>query len=301
MAKTRISDRYLVAAALLFLLLCGLIGLIGQKDTGPGYALAAPTDPLERETDGLRMAYLGNMGILVAGSGSTLLIDGLHKKYGPAYSFPLESTVDQVIDGEYQDFGKPAIALVTHHHKDHFDPGYHKRFLLGNPGSIVIGPQQVCDQIREEWDSDTLELGSALKQAPYRSKTYEAVHHGLRVRAFKCPHVNPSRHAAVQNLGYLIDIDQYTLLHLGDTNWDVAEPVLREKNISDASLDIAILPYWMLLEERSVEKVRNLIAAKRIVATHVPPDMGMEEYRALKKRHPRMTVFTKLDERLEYR
>lgn len=108
-------------------------------------------------------------------------------------------------------------------------------------------------------------------------------------------------HATVQNIGYIIYINNYTILHLGDTNWDVAESFLKKEKLLNKSLDIAILPYWMLLDKSSIGKVHELIAAKQIIATHIPPDFNALEYEALKKRHPNATLFTRLNEKLIYK
>jgi len=257
--------------------------------------------PLVVETDSLCISYIGNMGVLIGNSNDVVLIDGFHKRYRPAYSYPDESSVEEIIEGKYQKFGKVDIAMITHHHKDHFDSEYYKKFLQKNPESIVIGPQQVIDQIRHGFDVDTLKIEHLSKQVPYNAEERLTLHNGIKVRAFKCPHVNPIRHASVQNIAYLVYIDSYTVLHFGDTDWDVAESVLRKKKLFNQSLDIAILPYWMLLDESSTGKVKDLISAKQIIATHIPPDFDNFQHEALEKRHPNATLFTRLNEKFIYK
>nr|WP_299486652.1 MBL fold metallo-hydrolase [uncultured Allomuricauda sp.] len=256
--------------------------------------------PLEKETNGLTISYIGNMGVLIASDSNAVLIDGFHKNYKPDYAYPSESTVQKLIDGDYKNFKTPDIALVTHHHKDHFDADYYQKFMRENPNSLVVASQQVNDLIRKNLDNEA-NLSSILKQVPYNDEEYSLNHKGVNIKAFKCPHVNPLRHSSVQNLAYLISIDNYSILHLGDSNWDVAKSVLENKKISDKSIDIAILPYWMLLDKSSTENVANLLVPKRIIATHIPPGFSDEAYENLQKMYPNITLFTKLNEQIAYK
>jgi L-ascorbate metabolism protein UlaG (beta-lactamase superfamily) len=258
-------------------------------------------DPLEKQSNVLSISYIGNMGVLLANNDNVVIIDGFHKKYKPEYAYPSESTVEKIINGEYQNFKKPDIALVTHHHKDHFDADYYRTFLQKNPESIVVASQQTIDLIHEGLNSDELEMSSALKQVLYNEEEYSGVHQNIEIIAFKCPHVNSARHSSVQNIAYLVSMGNYSILHLGDTNWDVAESILKKKKISDISLDVAILPYWMLLNKNSIEQVNSLLAPKRIIATHIPPDFSDTEYKNLQNKHSNITLFTELNEQIKYK
>jgi len=257
--------------------------------------------PLEVEKNGLTISYIGNMGVLVSSNDYAILIDGFHKKYKAEYSYPTESTVKEIINGEYQDFGKVDVALVTHHHQDHFNSDYYMEFLQKNLESVVISSQQVNNQIRDRFSSDALKISDRLKLVPYNDETHLTIRDNLKINAFKCPHINSARHSSVQNIAYLIYMNNYSILHLGDTNWDVAESNLNKMNLSDISIDVVILPYWMLLDKDSIEKISNIIAPKQIIATHFPPDLSNEEYETLRKNHPNITLFTKLNEQLNYR
>ena len=257
--------------------------------------------PLEKQSNGLSISYIGNMGVLISNNENVVVIDGFHKKYKPEYAFPSDSTVHSIIKGEYKNYSKPDISLVTHYHKDHFDAEYHRIYLQENPESLVVAPQQVNDLIRESLKSETLKISPVLKQVPYDENEYAAVHQNIRVKAFKCPHINSARHYSVQNIAYLISLNNYSVLHLGDTNWDVAASILEKKELFKLSIDVAILPYWMLLDKNSKERITNLIAPKQIIATHIPPDYSIEEQVKLQKEYPTVRLFTKLNEQLNYK
>jgi len=267
-------------------------------------AKGVTTETKETEKNGLNISYIGNMGVLISSENSTILIDGFHKKYRDQYSYPSKDNVKEIINGEYQNFGEIDVALVTHYHKDHFNSDYYKEFLQKNIESVVISSQQVNNQIRDRFSNDSMIINNRLKQVPYNDQIYFTTQDNLQIKAFKCPHIHSNTHAShasVQNIAYLIYMDDYSILHLGDTNWNVAESNLTKMNLSDASVDIAILPYWMLLDKDSIKKVINIIAPKHLLATHIPTDLSNEEHETLLKNYPNITLFTKLNEQLKYR
>lgn len=244
----------------------------------------------------LHLSYIGNMGVLLSSGGDAVLIDGLHQAYKPAYVFPPDSTTTQIILGDYLDYGSINMALITHHHQDHFDAELSSAFLTANSGSYVLGASQVIEKIRAKPVADQRQL----KLIPYDNAIHSIKQDNLEVKAFRCPHVNKARHASVQNLAYLIHLQGYSILHLGDSNWDVATDALQSAKLPDQEIDIAILPYWMLLDRASKEKVGQLIRPKKLIATHVPPDLGQRERTLLLQHHANLIIFEKLHQQLIY-
>lgn len=262
---------------------------------------AASQNNLKPENDPaptLHIAYIGNMGVLLSSGGDAILIDGLHREYKPAYIFPSDSTTAQIIQGDYQDYGRIDMALITHYHRDHFDAGLSSAFLKANPNSYVLGAPQVIDKIRTKQEVKLGQLERQLKSIPYDDTVHSIKQNTLKVEVFKCPHVNKARHASVQNLAYIIHVRGYSILHLGDSNWDVASNALQNANLFEQKIDVAILPYWMLLDRASKEKVERLISPKKLIATHVPPNLGQRERALLHQHHTDLTIFERLHQQL---
>ena len=250
-------------------------------------------------TDPLKLSYIGNMGVLFSSAGDAVIIDGLHKKYKPAYLHPSETTVQQIIKGTYQEYGPVSMVLFTHHHLDHFDSDYALAFLRAEPKSLVLAASQSTEKIREKSRLKATHLLQQLQQIPYDDATHTIRNGQVEVTAFKCPHVN-ARHAAVQNLAFLVHINGYKVLHVGDSHWDVAALALQRAKLTTLSIDIAILPYWMLLDKNSKEKVDQLIRPKKLIATHIPPKLGQREHALLHQNHNNIIVFDKLNQQITY-
>jgi len=250
--------------------------------------------------DHLNISYIGNMGVLLGSGGEAVLIDGLHKVYKPAYTYPSDKTVKQIIQGSYQQYGTITMALVTHHHRDHFDPDHLLALLSANPATFVLAASQVSDKIRQKIPVKESRIQQQLQQISY-DDTVDTIRNGqVEVTVFKCPHVNP-KHASVQNLAFLVNINGYKVLHVGDSHWEVAFQALQQAKLTAASIDIAVLPYWMLLDSHSKEKVDQLIRPKKLIATHVPPGLGQRERSMLYQNHNNIIVFDKLNQRITYK
>ena len=66
------------------------------------YSIKNSRDKVEiLNDDSLKISYIGNMGVLMENKDQTVLIDGFHKKYKPAYAYPSQGTVDAIIAGTY--------------------------------------------------------------------------------------------------------------------------------------------------------------------------------------------------------
>lgn len=81
-------------------------------------------------------------------------------------------------------------------------------------------------------------------------------------------HHGRNRRPPVQNLGLLITLGGWKLLHIGDT---MASPDEIEENALAAdSIDVAFVPYWRLLDDDGPRLVSETIGARYLVVMHVP-------------------------------
>ncbi len=150
-------------------------------------------------------------------------------------------------------------------------------------------------------DKSRSEFQSNLKQVSFSEKACTVNHSSIAIKAFKSPHTHDARHASAQNIAFLVSMDNHTVLHLGDTDWVLAEPVFKKEKLTEQSIDIAILPYWMLLGKDSKEKVESPIAPKEIIATHIPPNFAEETGKKMQIIYPNIIQFTELNENLKYK
>jgi L-ascorbate metabolism protein UlaG (beta-lactamase superfamily) len=204
-----------------------------------------------------RVRYLANEGVLLEGSRGRVLIDALFGDGLPDYQVvpgPARDSLERAA-GEY---GGPAAVLVTHAHRDHFDPAAVERYRQSNPAAVVVGP-------------------------PAPGAIPAAVDLGwVRVQPLAIPHghtMRPVGHAA-----YLVTLDGTTALHLGDTSSD--PDTWRAAGVPAAGVDLALVPFWYALDEARFAEALAVLKARRVLLFHAPRDgSDRERLRGVQERH----------------
>lgn len=234
----------------------------------------------------IQITYVGNMGVLISGSEHSILIDGLHKEYKPAYQFPPPELVDKMTRNEQI---KPPISLImnTHIHQDHFDNQLVADFLQANPSSFFIGPEQAVQEV-SKLSSIEQQMSGIPTQKHGRQK---AVNPYLDISAFFLNHANPRMHSEIKNVGYLIKMDGKNIVHFGDAFW--IEEVFEQLDLEEENIDLAILPAWMIASAENRKLINQYLKPKKIIATHLSPSYP-QALDALKEYYPEAVSFTEI-------
>ncbi len=225
------------------------------------------------------------MGVYISGSQFSVLIDGLHTKYGDDYLFPTKSLISKITTQL-----RPDAILFTHYHGDHYSSALTEKYLKTNHKSVLFGPEQVTKKISE------------LKNniCTIRTKDYIKQNFNLgniQITGLKINHAG-KRHLSVENVGYILNIDNKKILHVGDTDWLEEFNLFPQLKLSDEVIDIAILPYWMLLHDNASDLIQRYINPDHIIATHISPKIGEQELLDLKKKYPKIHFLTKLEKEI---
>ena len=261
-----------------------------RQEPGKTQAKASLNPDSQSTKDSLRFAYTGNMGVLIEYGNETVLFDGLHEPYKPAYLYPPDSMVQELISGQFAGFGSIDACLFSHAHRDHFSGRYAATYLEQNPDGLMIGAAQVASKVKPE-------QADRIHEVSYSGEVDTIQQGDIRILATRCDHVNPGRHGSVQNVAYLVTLRGFRILHVGDTHWELAVPAFDRLKLQTHPPDIAILPYWMLLEKRSTVLLEKHINPGLLLATHVPPDFSKTEADKLRKQFPGIQVLTSLGHR----
>ena len=126
---------FLVALALFTTLACGQ----AQSSTQQG-SLALP------DAKSPSITYVGNEGVLISDGTKAVLIDGLHREYGPEYLFPPPELLSAMEQGK-PPFDQVRMLLVSHVHGDHFHPESVGLHLRSNPKATLVSDAQTAADI----------------------------------------------------------------------------------------------------------------------------------------------------------
>ena len=254
-------------------------------------------------TSTARITYVANEGFLVRVGDTAVLVDGLFG--GQPLDFadvPDEKTLEKLRAGA-PPFHNVRVALVTHRHVDHFDPGVAAAFLRGRPEADLVGPPQVVELLEATPGFEAVASRvHAVPAAPGSDTSLTFA--DVTVRALGIPHgpymvkdeptgemVN--RHRNTENLGYVVSVGEFIFHHNGDANLLAAEGYCRF-GLNPPGLDVALLGglLWPPVEA-GLETVRQCLAPRHVVLMHLHPDQKAavrKRVEALEGPHPPLVV-----------
>ncbi|NAS32860.1 hypothetical protein GTQ40_17915 [Flavobacteriaceae bacterium R38] len=236
------------------------------------------------------VTYTGNMGVLITHNNTSVWIDGLHKKYGDDYLFPPQELVEKLTKGQGT-YSPPSLLLFTHKHGDHYNHELINNYLESHPKSIVVGPGQVGKMIKDDKNFAKVLTDDYSKQ--------EFFHQDIKIRAFKMDHAG-DRHISIENVGHLVSIGGKNLLHVGDTSWNLKNKMFKKLEIDKEHVDVAFLPYWMLLDKNAKSQLKKYFKSTQIVATHISPRIDKSDLDAIKEKYPKVHFLTQLEEQVKF-
>ncbi len=226
------------------------------------------------------------MGVYLSDETASVLIDGLHTEYGEDYLFPTGELVSKINTQL-----KPNAILFTHYHGDHFSKSLTAQYLKINKKAMLFGSGQITKSFSQFKDRTI-----TIHTKDYQKQTVNV--HKTQITGVKINHAG-KRHVNVENVGYIINLNGKKILHVGDTNWMEEINLFEQLYLVNETIDIAFLPYWMLLEETAQELIKKYINPKYVVATHISPRIKKQELLSLQKSFPKIHFLTKLEQQIQ--
>jgi L-ascorbate metabolism protein UlaG (beta-lactamase superfamily) len=201
---------------------------------------------------------------MLEGARGRVLLDALFGDGLPDYQTVPPASRDS-LERALGPYGGPALVLVTHAHRDHFDSAAVERYRRHNPAAVVIGPP-----------------------APGAAPGAPVDLGWVRVRSLGIPHGHTSR--PVGHAAYLVTLGGTTALHLGDTQSDPA--TWRGAGVPETGVNLALVPYWYALEKGRLEAAMAVLRARTVVLFHAALEQGesgwAEVSRELRERYPQV-------------
>jgi len=220
--------------------------------------------------------FIANEGVHISNGETGVLIDALTwNSYDGRYALPTDETRAAMIEGEapYDDV---VALLFTHIHGDHFDPEGAADFSnrYGRSRSIR-GPGQVYDTFLEAGgNADRFhphEIGEEECgfDGPPECRTsygfYITVSHSGRPFTMRAE-ARPLFHRPdIENFTWHVELDGISILHLGDTQPQVADFSVWD----DTEFDVILYPYWFAQMAEGVAFLDSRPDA-RAIAFHLP-------------------------------
>jgi len=252
--------------------------------------LASPSLPEPAE---LQLTYLANEGFLCRSGEDAVLFDAFVSEPYAGYAALPEEVHAKLVRAEAP-FDAVDVAITSHVHGDHFQPEPACAFLAAAPGVLFVSSPQVVQELAERCPAPEGEAGTAERARrraldPARGHTAGIEHGDVRVDAFPLSH-GPGRFAGIQNLGHVVRLGGFRILHLGDAHMDPRNFAPYE--LPTLELDVALVPYWYFGSTVGEVLLSEHLEARLVVAMHVPPGEVQAVRTALARSHPDVVVFT---------
>ncbi len=236
----------------------------------------------------VKITYIANEGVMISAGEQQVLIDAIHKEYYPQY-LATDETILKKMFAKTPPFASVDVVLASHIHRDHFHGKTVADYLKKIDSADFFATAQVIDSVRL-FLKDTEINEKRIISAGYKTgekSVYEK--NDIRITNFKIDH-GSERFSWIENSGHLIEIEGKKILHIGD-------PAFGAKDIEAAGLvaekiDLAILPYWFLINENGRSVIEQWIQPRQIIAAHIPPARNADAAAEIKKHYPAAVIFT---------
>ncbi len=211
----------------------------------------------------LTITYLANEGLLLCSADAGVLIDVLFRAgIDPYAKVPPDAL--EAAEMAQPPYDVDAV-LVSHPHRDHFDPASVARHLENNPSARLISSQQVVDAVQ---GVDAEMGGQMVAVTPDWGQRDTVQAGGARIDVLRIRH-GSRRNYGIHNLGHIIELGGKKVLHIGDAEMDPAH--FAPFNLPDAGVDVALIPFWFLTDATGRSIVNQHIRPNHIIAVHLPP------------------------------
>lgn len=207
-------------------------------------------------TPEVRVTYLANEGVLIEGPCAVLVDALLRDSLGSYARHPPD--VQEKLETARPPFDKVDLALATHYHLDHWDPGAIARFLGSNPRAVFASTPEATAMMPYAVRERVKALVAGGEPAAARIEGS-----GARVEAI------PLEHGRTPHLAYRIDCGGRILVHLGDASPSEANFA---RLAQSGPVDVAMVPFWWLTDAGGLAFVKDRWRPKHVVAFHLGAD-----------------------------
>jgi len=205
----------------------------------------------------LTIEHVANAGVKISSGEKTVLVDAL---------FPPHKRFNSLNDENFSELTMQGadVIMATHTHSDHFGVSRVSTFLKKNTKSLFIGTPQTLKKL--EGKADTYQLTSE-SLAAFQSKLFS--HHNINVDALNFPHGDPEAHSKTQNYAFLIEVNGWKVLHIGDGGLNSER--IEGLKLADRSIDVALVHDRCLRQDDCAERMKQMNVGK-VVFIHMTDD-----------------------------
>jgi len=230
------------------------------------WVAASPSVALAQSSshDSTEITYIGNEGFFLSHAGRGVLIDALVRRGIPPYVTASAEQRERIERAE-PPFDHVQLVLATHARADHFDAAAVWRHLEYNDLAVFVSTNEAVARVVATPSTPEIDERAVASYPETGVRDRFAVE-GIDLDVLNLHGRN--RQPPVQNIGFVVDIEGFRALHMGEAETTVEE--LLVYGLPGDSLDVAFVPFWHLTSDYGRRMIDEAIRPRRLVAMHIP-------------------------------
>ncbi len=223
----------------------------------------------------LTIVHVANAGVKISSGDKTVLVDALfgpHKRFNSLNDENFTQLTMQGAD----------VAVTTHTHSDHFGANRVSTFLKKNPKTLFIGTPQALKQLEGKVETHQLISESLIA---FQSKLFS--HHNINIDVLNFPHMDPENHSNTQNYGFLIEVNGWRVLHIGDG--DINSERIEGLKLAERNIDVALVHDRCLIQKDCAQRMKQMNVGK-VVFIHMTDERIKPVSKWIKTNLPKSTI-----------
>ncbi|NIM94403.1 MAG: hypothetical protein GTO18_11940 [Anaerolineales bacterium] len=209
--------------------------------------------------DDLAITFIGVEGFLINAGGRKILVDTLFRE--DLYDIPT-SAINAIEKGQ-PPFDEIDLVLVTHDHFDHFDPDRVVSYIHNHHGTPLISTEAAVATF-EAIDPDFEYISEFVHGfRPSVGQKINTDTAGIELEILNLPHSGSTE----PNLGFIIEVGGWKLIHIGDHAEEDASTLLSYQ-LSTSGIDVAFIPWISLTAEETAMNIHEAIDMTWLIPMH---------------------------------
>lgn len=236
----------------------------------------------------MQITYIANTGFLISTASKKILIDALFGEFDADWcAVPSREIIEKMETGK-EPFDQIDLILITHAHMDHFNPQIVLKHLASNTTGVLICSQQVRQELEKHQGYEKHKAQIKEITPDFKTKSDSISVNGMDIKVWRLKHSSYylvdeetgrkyNRHKNVQNLGFMINIENKKIFHGGD--W-ISDDSRRKTNpLQEEKMDIAFLDIgaFLRLFAPNLRTVDQTTRPGDVFLMHIPPSFSSEE------------------------
>ena len=224
----------------------------------------------------LKIEHIANAGVMITSGDRVVLIDAISadNKY---YNTTSEKDFQLMLASRAE------VVLATHGDSDHYSAQRVAEFLNQSPATLFISTPQAVESLATTVSKDQIETA-------YLSgiETKQFTHKDISITAIHFPHVGAKPEVdKFSNYAYLVSINGWNLLHVGDAHIDLDR--IDRLELAKLNIDVTLLPAWVPEGEGGIELVKSLNLGKVVFVHLMDKELGTYS-RLIEENLPRASI-----------